>query len=168
MTDIETIKFLWRFMVRSDELILAAAMSVPAEKWEWEQGISWGSLAKQLNHARNAQRTWITRLKGTEVAYIDEPPPAREEFGAVWAGVHRELLEFADGQTPESIQRTIQSRNRAGKRYELPVWAVMLHVSDHATYHWAHINTMIKRAGGTPTPVMVYTYCMAEGIGREL
>jgi len=168
MTDIETIRFLWRYMIRGDEQILAAAMTVPAENFAMEQGISFGSLAKLLNHARNAQKTWVTRLKGTDTAYMDEPMPAREEFAATWAAVHQELLAFAESQTAESIQKTIRSRNRAGKQFELPAWAVMLHVADHATYHRGQVNSMIKRAGGTPVQIMVYTYCAAEGIGREI
>jgi uncharacterized damage-inducible protein DinB len=44
----------------------------------------------------------------------------------------------------------------------------MLHVADHATYHRGQLNTMIKKAGGKPSPVMVYTYGMEIGIGRSI
>jgi len=168
MTDIETIRFLWRYMVHADDQIMAAADTVPPENFDQEQGISFGSLPKLLNHARNAQKTWLARLNGADVPYIDDPVPPRTELAAQWSAIHRELLAFADALTPQSLIKTIRSRNRAGKRYEMSAWAVMLHVADHATYHRGQLNTMIKRAGGTPSPVMLYTYCMTQQIGKEI
>ena len=52
------------------------------------------------------------------------------------------------------------------RQYMVPIGLCMLHVSDHATYHRGQINSMIKRAGGTPSGVMVDTYGVQEGIGR--
>src|SRR5271168_3757028 len=108
MTDIDTIRFLWRYMVHADEQVLAAAQTVPAQNYDQEQGISFGSLPKLLNHARLAQKVWIRRLNGQEAMYVDEPPPPREEFGALWSAVHRDLISFAEALTPEILQKTIR------------------------------------------------------------
>jgi uncharacterized damage-inducible protein DinB len=164
----DTFRFLWEYMVHADQQIAAAAMTVPAENFAQEQNISMGSLPKLLNHARIAQKVWLRRLNGEDFMYADEPIPAREQFAEIWSPVHQELLAFADAQTPESLQKMVRSRNRAGKRFEVPAYAVMFHVADHATYHRGQLNSMIKRAGGTPSPVMVYTYAISQGLGREL
>ncbi|HUB26491.1 MAG TPA: DinB family protein [Tepidisphaeraceae bacterium] len=60
----------------------------------------------------------------------------------------------------------IRITTRAGKKLELPIGPPMLHICDHATYHRGQLNSMIKLAGGTPSPVMVSMYCLAMGIGR--
>lgn len=167
MTDLQTIRFLWRYMVHADAQIIAAAATVSGEGYSREQNISFGSIEKLLNHAMLAQRTWLQRLNGLDVMYIDEPAPSRKELPGRWAAVHQELLAFADAQTPESLRTVIRSRNRGGKLFELARWAVMLHVADHATYHRGQLNSMIKLAGGTPSPVMVYPYSVAQGFGKQ-
>jgi uncharacterized damage-inducible protein DinB len=168
MNDIQTIRFLWRYMVHADAQVMAAAETVSDEGYCREQSISFGSIEKLLNHAMLAQRTWLHRLNGLDVQYVDEPPPARGDVPGRWSALHQELLGFADTQTPESLRTMVRSRNRAGKRFELPAWTVMLHVVDHATYHRGQLNSMIKLAGGTPTMVMLYSYGVGQGLGQEL
>lgn len=167
MTDIQTIRFLWRYMVHADAQIMAAAETVSDEAYAREQHISFGSIEKLLNHAMLAQRTWLQRLNGLDVMYVDEPPPSRKELPGRWAALHQELLAFADAQSQESLRTLVRSRNRAGKRFEAVAWVVMLHVADHATYHRGQLNSMIKLAGGTPTPVMLYPFGVAQGFGKQ-
>ena len=168
MNDVETIQFLWKYMVHADAQIAQAADTLSDEGYWREQNISFGSVGKLLHHAVMAQTTWLQRLNGLDVAYIDVPPLARDVLPGRWAQVHQELLAFADAQTPASLATIVRSRNRAGTRFELPTWSVMLHVADHATYHRGQLNSMIKLTGGKPSPVMLYTYRLREGIGREL
>lgn len=168
MTDIETIRFLWRYMVHADRQIAAAAATVTEDAFAQDQDISFGSIQKLVNHAMTAQKVWLRRLSGEDVAYVDELPPSLHEVATRWEAIHRGLLEFAESQTSESIQRLIRSRTRTGRRFEVPAWAVMLHVSDHATYHRGQLNSMIRRGGGKPSPVMLYTHSVEEKIGREL
>jgi uncharacterized damage-inducible protein DinB len=168
MTDIENIRFFWRYMVHADQQIAAAAATVTEDGFVQDQGISFGSIQKLLGHAIAAQKVWLRRLRGEDVAYAEEPPLSLHDVAARWDATHQGLLAFAESQTSESIQAVIRSRTRTGRRFEVPAWAVMLHVSDHATYHRGQINTMIKRAGGKPSPVMLYTYAVEEKIGLEI
>lgn len=168
MNDLETIRFLWKYMVYADAQIMQAADTLSDEGYARELNISFGSVQKLLHHAVMAQTTWLQRLNGLDVAYVDVPPLRREGLPGRWAQVHQELLAFADAQTPASLQTSIRSRLRSGKRFELPTWAVMLHVCDHATYHRGQLNSMIKLAGGKPSAVMLYPYCVGQGLGKEL
>jgi uncharacterized damage-inducible protein DinB len=160
MTDASTIQLLWKYMAFADDRIAEAAATVDDPGFVWEQGISFGSVAKLLSHAMTAQKVWLNRLKGNPVVYADEPLPPRDQIGKAWSAIHADLLRFAIDLTPEILNRPIRSQNRAGQKFEMPTWAVMLHVADHATYHRGQLNTMIKKAGGKPSPVMVYTYGM--------
>jgi uncharacterized damage-inducible protein DinB len=168
MTDAATIQFLWKYMAFADMRIAEAAMTVDDPGFVWDQGISFGSLAKLISHAMTAQKVWLTRLKGTPTVYADEPLPPRDRIGKAWSEIHADLLRFAIELTPEILARPVRSQNRAGLKFEMPTWAVMLHVSDHATYHRGQLNSMIKKAGGKPSPVMVYTYGMEHGIGQAI
>lgn len=167
MINLETIRFLWKYMVYADAQIMQAAETLTDEGYRREQNISFGSVEKLLHHAVMAQSTWIQRLNGLDVAYLDVPPLSRDLLPGRWSQVHQELLAFAEAQTPASLQTLVRSRNRSGQRFELPVWSVMLHVCDHATYRRGQLNSMIKLAGGKPSPAMLYTYSIREGVGRH-
>lgn len=168
MTDASTIQLLWKYMAFADDRMAEAATTVDDPGFVWDQGISFGSISRQLSHAMGAQKTWLARLEGDPVLYADEPLPARPEIGKRWSDIHADLLRFAIDLTPQILKRPVRSQNRAGVKYEMPTWAVMLHVADHATYHRGQLNTMIKKAGGKPSGVMVYTYGMEHGIGRAI
>jgi uncharacterized damage-inducible protein DinB len=164
--DLQTIQFLWKYMVHADKEVLAASQSVPDEGFRREQNISFGSVEKLLNHCMLAQACWLERLAGKDVVFVDHPPLPRGEFPARWTQVHQELLAFAEAQTPESLETMLRLTTRAGKKLQLPIWASMLHIVDHATYHRGQLNSMIKLAGGTPSPIMLSLFCVAEGIGK--
>jgi uncharacterized damage-inducible protein DinB len=168
MTDPSTIQFLWKYMAFADDRVAEAAMTVDDPGFAWDQGISFGSLARLISHAMIAQKVWLNRLRGKPTVYADEPLLPRGEIAKAWSAIHADLLAFADSLTPEILARPVVSQNRAGLKFEMPTWAVMLHVADHATYHRGQLNTMIKKAGGKPSPVMVYTYCAEHGVGRAL
>jgi uncharacterized damage-inducible protein DinB len=59
----------------------------------------------------------------------------------------------------------VKFHTRAGQPQTIAMWAAMLHVSDHATYHRGQINSMIKLVGGTPSRVMLYPFAGIYGDG---
>jgi uncharacterized damage-inducible protein DinB len=168
MDDLHSIRFLWQYMVFADAQIQQAADTLSDEGYRREQNMSFGSVEKLIHHAIMAQTTWLQRLNGLDVAYADVPPFPRDVVAGHWAQLHQQLLAFVDAQTPASLQTIVRSRTRSGQRFEMPTWALMHHVADHATYHRGQLNSMIKLAGGKPSSVMLYTYCAQHGIGKQL
>jgi len=158
MTDPKTIQYLWRYMAHADQQIAQAATTVSDDAYRRDQQISFGSIEKLLAHAIAAQSVWLRRLQGNDQPYADIAPPPRDQLAQRWADVHTTLLAFADAQTPTTLAQSVSFHNRAGHAFERPRGLLMLHVADHATYHRGQLNSMIKLAGGTPTPVMLYTY----------
>jgi uncharacterized damage-inducible protein DinB len=168
MTEPKTIQFLWQYMVYADAQVLSAADTLPDEAYFRDQGISFGSVHKLIVHCLSAHHTWLQRLNGVNnPQHINPAEVLRSQIDGRWAAAHQSLLAFADAQTPASLAQEIESTNRKGERYRMPIGLCMLHVSDHATYHRGQINSMIKLAGGTPSPVMIYTYGISQGIGRQ-
>ena len=167
MIDPLTIQYLWRYMVHADDQMIAAAGTVPQAGYFREFDISAGSIHKLLVHALGAQQIWLERLLGHDPRKFLDPNdlPQLSDVAARWPDLHNQLLEFAERQTPSSLAVILHGRNMKGTPFALPVGAVMLHVCDHATYHRGQLNSMIKMAGGTPSPVMLYTFAMrAEAV----
>jgi uncharacterized damage-inducible protein DinB len=162
-----SLKFLWQYMVYADQQILTATNTVGDEAYGKPLPMSMGSLHKQVVHAILAQETWLQRLNGQDAPYPTGVEFPRVEVAERWNAVHERLTAFANEQTDESLKKEIRATTRIGK-IMTPVWVVMAHVADHATYHRGHINTMVKQLGGTPSPVMLYTYAVAQGFGKAL
>ncbi len=83
MTDIENIRFLWRYMVHADQQIAAASATVAEDAFVQDQGISFGSIQKLVGHSIAAQKVWLRRLSGEDVAYVEEPPLSLHEVPAL-------------------------------------------------------------------------------------
>jgi uncharacterized damage-inducible protein DinB len=165
--DPRTVELLWQYMVAADAEVLAAADSVGDEGYFREQGISLGSIHKLIVHAMDAQRIWLERLKGTVNPPFSDPDQIpRAGVRDRWAELHPKLVSFASEQTTQSLQTVMRFKTRKGDPMEMARGAIMLHVSDHATYHRGQLNSMIKLAGGKPSPVMVYTWAVGQGYGR--
>lgn len=162
MNDPHSIRYLWQYMAHADGEMLKAAGTVPEDGFFREQSISVGSVHKLLVHSLAAERIWLERLRGNEVRQMigAQDLPTLAEIARTWPPLHAELLAFAAEQTPETLSAILHGKNTKGVPFALPVGAVMHHVADHATYHRGQLNSMIKLAGGTPSPVMLYHWAM--------
>jgi uncharacterized damage-inducible protein DinB len=166
--DPRTIELLWNYMTYADEQEIAAVATVPDEPYFRDQGISFGSIHKLLVHSCDAQRVWCERLEGNATPMFSDPSQiTRNALPDLWRESHKRLLAFASQQTADSLKHIHRFRTRKGDPYEMSRGAVMLHVCDHASYHRGQLNSMIKIAGGTPSPVMLYTWALQQGFGRQ-
>ncbi len=102
----------------------------------------------------------LCRWRGQDVRRLpdDKDYPTRPSLLERWPKVHVELFDFLDRQTPQSLSAPLTYRNTRGQEYTLPLGGLMLHVADHSTYHRGQLNSMIKLAGGEPTPVSVQLF----------
>ena len=164
--DVKTIQFLWQYMVHADEQIAEAAGTLSEEGYRREQNISFGSVHKLLLHAVAAQQVWLKRLRGETAQYEEQPYATLAEVVSAWRQVDGDLLNFAAGISPERLQAAVNFHTRAGQPYAIATWALMLHVADHATYHRGQLNSMIKLAGGKPSPVMLLPFAAKQYGGR--
>ena len=150
------------FMIWGDRLILDAAVALPQEKYFQEQGISAGSVHKLLAHCMGAQWIWLERWLGrSPAARPDEQYPTLDSIRQRWPRLHDELIGFVSGQTPQSLVREIAYTDLRGQGASMPLDQQIFHVVDHATYHRGQLNSMVRRAGGTPANTMYWNFVQA-------
>ena len=155
---------MFEFVRWGDNLIMRAARSVPDEGYYREQGISAGSIHKLLVHVMAAQWLWLSRWRGDSPTRIEthEDYPTRDALEQRWPLVHSAVLDFLSMQSPKSLARVLEYRNNKGEVCALPLGDTVLQVIDHSIYHRGQLNTMIKRAGGTPAPAGYVLYCFQK------
>jgi len=150
------------FMIWGDLAILDAAGALPPEKYFQEQGISAGSIHKLLSHCMGAQWIWLERWLGrSPAARPDEQYPTIDSIRQRWPRLHADLIDFVSQETPDSLVRQIAYTDLRGQPASMPLNHQILHVVDHATYHRGQLNSMIRRAGGTPANTMYWSYVQA-------
>jgi len=120
-----------------------------------------------LVHIYQADRIWLSRLDGSprltladfnETFTLDTLAPA-------WAKIHAGLQSWIGAQGDDAVKGILKYVNIQGHPYELPVWQVILHVVNHATYHRGQITTMLRQLNHKPiaTDMSAYYTSLPKG-----
>jgi uncharacterized damage-inducible protein DinB len=157
----EHLQHMFEYMRWADAQMQAAARTVNDEGYYKEQGISIGSIHKLLVHCMAVQWLWLSRWRGESPTRLEnhEDWPTRDALSARWPLVHSAITDFLGTTSPKQLAREVQYRNTRGELSAVPLGDLMLHMIDHATYHRGQLNTMIKRAGGTPANISFHAWC---------
>lgn len=143
------------FLRWGDQQSLRAARTVADEQYYKDLGISAGSLHKMLVHCMGVQWIWLCRFRGESPCKLPEADefPTRMSVEQRWPLVHAALIDFVGRTTPQQLGNPVTYHDTKGGTHTLPLRDMILHLIDHGSYHRGQINTLIKRAGGTPAPV---------------
>jgi len=160
----EHLQNMFEYVRWGDGLMMKAARTTPEEGYYREQGISLGSIHKLMVHAMTVQWLWLSRWRGESPTRIEshDDYPTRDAVEQRWPLVHSALLDFLAGQSPRTLARAVEYRNTKGEVFSIPLGELMLHVIDHSTYHRGQINSMIKRAGGTPAAISYHLFSLQK------
>lgn len=160
----ELLRDLFEYVRWADGQLITAARSVGDDAYHREQGISLGSIHKLQVHMMAAQWVWLCRWRGESPTRIEnhEDYPNRDSVEQRWPLVHSAIFDFLGLQSPKSLAREVQYRNLKGEIFTAPLAELMMHVIDHAAYHRGQLNTMIKKAGGTPQPISYVNYVLSK------
>lgn len=142
----------------ASERSLEAARALNEEELARDLGNSHGSVLGTLLHVYQADRIWLSRLTGAPRFTLSNTGESwtLDTLAEAWAGTaagFREWLSRAG-----DLQAILQYRNTAGQENELPVWQVILHVVNHATYHRGQITTMLRQLGYAPVPTDLHVF----------
>ncbi len=113
-----------------------------------------------LVHIYQADRIWLSRLDGSPrltLADFNETFTL-ETLAVTWTKIHADLQSWAGALTDDAVTGTLKYVNIQGHPYELPVWQVILHVVNHASYHRGQITAMLRQLNHKPTVTDLAAY----------
>jgi uncharacterized damage-inducible protein DinB len=120
-----------------------------------ERGAFFGSIHRTMCHLVWADRTWMSRFRGTptpapfaDLAVLhgdwDSLKSGRQEFDA-------EIVGWADGLAPDWLAGTHSHFSPTlGREMSEPRWLVVSHFFNHQTHHRGQIHCMLTQAGIKP------------------
>ena len=136
----------------ANRLLLESLSSLTHEEYTRELGGGWPSVRATLVHLAGATRAWTERFDGRDATVL----PTVEEV-ATLADAAR-MLNEADARVsaflatldPERLAAPLVWKNLKGEAKSAPLWAVLRHTVNHASYHRGQVAAMLKRLGGRP------------------
>ena len=136
----------------ANRLLLESLAPLTHEEYVREMGGGWPSIRASLVHLAGATRAWADRFEGRDATVL----PAVDEV-ATLADAAR-MLNDADARisaflatlTPERLPAPLAWKNLKKEEKAAPLWAVLRHTVNHASYHRGQIAAMLKRLGGKP------------------
>jgi len=157
---LETVRLLCDYTRWADGRTLDAVSKLSLDQWTKDLGSSLKSARDTVVHIASAQWLWLSRWKGEAPRWMwpagEFPSPAsiREK----WEPLQSELAAFVAAQTEESLQKVYAYRRLNGDPMSNRLGLMMLHMTNHSTYHRGQVTTLIRQLGAPPvsTDLIVY------------
>jgi len=136
--------------------LLQAVETLTPEQYNKDLGSSFKSIRDTLTHIYAAEWAWHSRWLGTSPAAL-LPTDTFADLAALrraWTEHERKMRAFVDGLGDQDTSRVIQYKLLSGDAGASPIWQMVQHVVNHASYHRGQITTMLRQLGVKPAKSM--------------
>jgi uncharacterized damage-inducible protein DinB len=150
--------------------LLAALETLTPDQYSRDLGSSFKSIRETITHIYAAEWAWYQRWKG------DSPTAllAADRFAdlaalrTAWVDQERKLRAYVDGLGDGGVNRIVEYKLLSGRAGASPVWQMVQHVVNHASYHRGQITTMLRQVGAEPAkPMDMIAYYRVQGAGAR-
>jgi len=145
-----------RYSLWATRRVLESTAALNSEERNRDLGNSFGGIQGTLTHIFQADSIWLDRLMGAPTGNLTKYTP-RVDFSD-WPPLLDRYVSWAEGLTPVEWDRIVPYHNIKGEAFQQPVWHIVLHVVNHATYHRGQITTMLRQLGRTPIGTDLIAY----------
>lgn len=131
---------------------VASVRTLAPEPYTRELGGGWPSIRATFVHLASATNAWGERMQGRDATVLptESEVPDVEAAAALLEAGRTKLAAFLETLTEERMRGPFTWKNLKGEERSAPLWVVLRHVVNHASYHRGQIASMVKRVGGKP------------------
>jgi uncharacterized damage-inducible protein DinB len=132
--------------------ILDAVDLITPEQFTKEVGGSFGSVRNTLVHTLSAECVWLARWKSeTSPGWlVPDTFPTNAAVRTAWIDHERKLRSLFETMDEHGIQRVMPYKTLDGQDAASPLWQMLQHVVNHATYHRGQVTTLLRQLGAAP------------------
>jgi uncharacterized damage-inducible protein DinB len=126
------------------------------EQYNRDLGSSFKSIRETVTHIYAAEWAWYMRWNGqspTALLPADRFPDL-SALRAAWIELQADMIAFVNALDDGGVARTIDYTLLNGRTGSSPIWQMLQHVVNHASYHRGQITTMLRQIGASPAKPM--------------
>lgn len=148
----EYFQHMYEYVKWADFRHLEATRALSDEEYHKDRGWSFGTIHRVLLHELSAQSIWLDRFLGRPQVWLyDDPKMAkREALEPAWTAAHQRFTSFLHGLDSGALAKSISYTNLRNEPFSWPLWHLLTHTFNHATYHRGQLNSMLQLAGAKP------------------
>jgi len=139
--------------------LLEALEPLTPEQYNKDLGSSFKSIRDTATHTYAAEWAWHERWQGRSPTALI-PSDRFADLAALrsaWVATERNVRTFVnalDNVPGAGINRVIQYKLLSGADGASPIWQMVQHVVNHASYHRGQVTTMLRQIGAQPAKSM--------------
>ena len=136
--------------------LLAALEPLPPEQFNRDLGSSFKSIRETVVHTYAAEWAWHSRWHGQSptVLMTSDAFPDVAAIRHAWTDHEKKMRAFLEGLGEDGVTRVIEYKLLSGQPGSSPIWQMLQHVVNHASYHRGQVTTMLRQLGAQPAKSM--------------
>ena len=132
--------------------LMAAVEPLTDEQRTRDLGSSFKSIHDTLAHLVAAEWAWHSRWRGVSPTSLEQAGEF-PDFATVrtrWAGLEQQIRAYVAEAGAGGLERVYDYKSLAGAAGRAPLWQMVQHVVNHASYHRGQVTTMLRQIGAAP------------------
>lgn len=153
------------YEIWANELLLDLTNQLSPEEQNREIVSSFPSVHKTFLHMWDASSAWWQRLQMHEHVVMPSLSfhPSMKDITNGLLQQNRQWHGFVVDASEEMLEASLPYKNIKGQSFIQPVQEIVLHLSNHATYHRGQIVTMLRQLGVDKIPQTDYVVFARKG-----
>jgi uncharacterized damage-inducible protein DinB len=150
--------------------VLAPLEALTPDQYNRDLGSSFKSIRETITHIYAAEWAWYQRWMGDSPTALLPADRFADlaELRAAWTDLERKLRAYVDGLGDGGVNRIVEYKLLSGRAGASPVWQMVQHVVNHASYHRGQITAMLRQIGAEPgEPMDMIAYYRVLGAGAR-
>lgn len=155
--------FAYQWWARDRQLTVIAALA--PEDFTRPLRASFPSLRDHLVHIMEVESLWLQRAQG-----VTEPVrrkaaefPTASSVQTRWTEVEAGVTALLDKLSDADLERIVTGQYTSGIPFLIPLGDLLLHASNHSTYHRGQVTTLLRQLGATPPAVDLTVFLTGNG-----
>jgi uncharacterized damage-inducible protein DinB len=149
MLDKEGVGRLLEYTVWANHRVMRAAATLEVDDFKRDLRSSHGGVRGTLTHMMGAEWIWLERFKGVSPTRgLDESEfPDIVALRDRWTLIEEHRADWFRSLRDQDLAAAVSFKTLAGVAYETPLWQLLQHVANHATYHRGQVITLLRQLG---------------------
>ncbi len=150
--DVDDLKTMLDYHYWARDRLLDALEPLTPQQYTRDMGSSFKSIRDTVVHTYSAEWAWHSRWLGVSPTALITGDRFADvaAIRTAWKELEAQVRGYVSGLGPADIRKSIDYKLLSGAPGSSPVWQMVQHVVNHASYHRGQVTTMLRQLGATP------------------